>query len=70
MNAATSTLAVEAYRHQLAETADHISAATAHAALSADPAELETLSIRLNGVARLALRLRTAILIEGAQVSE
>lgn len=63
---AASIDAIGVYRHQLAECADHLSASVARAALNSDPLELETLSIQLNGTARLALQLRAVILIGAA----
>lgn len=52
----------DTYHDQLAESADHIGAAIARAALTSDPLELETLAIQLRGTATLALHLRNAIL--------
>lgn len=55
---------IEPLRRQLAETADAMGAAIAHGSAHPSPDGLETLSIRLSGVARLAMQLRSAILAE------
>jgi len=70
-----NALPLETYRHQLAESADHVCAAIARAALTGEPLELECLAMQLQGVARFALQWRSAIhdkvpqsVMPGAQV--
>lgn len=56
-----NALPLETYRHQLAESADHVCAAIARAALTGEPLELECLAMQLQGIARFALQWCNAI---------
>jgi len=53
---------VEALRRQLAGTPDHICGIIAEAARAPTAERLETLAIRLQAVARLAMQLRAALI--------